>query len=311
MYVLEKELGKLLSRRDAIDFCREVNDPLFITSFLEDEYLYHTTPWSRMKRILRDGFLTSNAHYLKRRRVRVLHEGMICFTTSKWRHLSNLPEFSVLFGFIHMDTYLRIPYDVLKRYGVKPVIYKVSLSDLEGIVASGHYYYLATLTHREDRLREMYGEDFEDYLYRTWWVENEWRIKADRFDLPECTEVYVSSYHQRKVARQLTDLPVKIDHELMRLKQRVSIPDRIRRKMRRIVGKELYNSAKCVEVGKRGELIVVRFWDIPRKEGARLIEKLEKSELKPKVLSWYSNLPYVSVIVELPPTQFKFAYQVK
>ena len=218
---------------------RELNRGYYFTSFLESPYLYHTTHWKRLKNILKEGFLAGNPTYLKNKKIHQLHPNMICFTTSKWRHLSNMPSLGWIgmLGITHV-CYLKIPFKLLKDK-VKPVIYKVSEHEIEDLLESGQAYYLATLTQREDKLKQEYGELYKDYLYHTWFCENEWRMKADKFMLPPETEVYVSSYYQLKKAKTLTDLPVYLDHEIMHLRNRLEFPHRIRRKIVRVIGKDL------------------------------------------------------------------------
>lgn len=265
-----------------------------------------------MKHILRDGFLTSNPHLLQERTkgFKPLHRDMICFTTSKWRHLSNFSAFTMFLGYVGMDTYLKIPFEVLKAFGVKPIIYEVTVHDLEDIAEASQYYYLATLTHRKDKLIEKYGDDFSDYLYRQWFLENEWRLKADRLELPERTEVYVTSYYQRRVARRLTNLPVKIDRELMRFKTLKDIPNRIKRKLRRILGKQLYYSARFVAIRKVEGKLRADFYDCPEVEGRKMIKILQEREFK--CYTWgypWKYRPCADIFVDLPQPQFTYAYQ--
>ena len=267
----------------------EINKPFYFCSFgLEDGYFYHTTYWKNLKGILRDGFLSGNPVYLKERGVRQFHPNMICFTTSKWRHLSNMPN-SMFFGITH-DCYLKIPREELIGK-VKPVIYEVNIYEIESIIEAGQYHYLATLTHDLDKLRRELGiskEDLPNYLYKTWFFENEFRMKADRYFLPETTEVYVSSYYQRRIAQKLTHLPVYVDKEIMKLKRKLSFRPRIRRKIRRIVGDDLYRKIRYIEVYTRPEerpdgskaTIWVRLYDVRFLDAIPIVKRLKEAGLK-------------------------------
>jgi len=213
----------------------ELNSGYFITSVLEDGFLYHTTHWQRLKSILRDGFLSGNPQYLASKGVRMKHANVVSFTSSKWRHLSDLPGIA---GLTH-DCYLKIPYDALREI-VKPVVYKLSWFELEQLLRDGGAYYLSTLTQKEEKLREEYGEDYLLYLYNTWFEEQEWRARADRVYLPPETEVYVSSYYQLRKAKTLTSLPVYLDREIMLLKNMSNFERNVVKRLVRIIGIDLY-----------------------------------------------------------------------
>jgi len=253
---------------------RELNKDYYITSFLEDGYLYHTTTWTSLRDILREGFLAGDPTYLKNKRVHQLHPHMICFTTSKWRHLSNLPlpGWIGMVGITHI-CYLRIPFPILKDR-VKPVIYSLDEDEIRGLITGGHAYYLATLRQGGDGLREEYGELFKDYLYHTWYGENEWRMRGDKYPLPPETEVYVSTRHQLKVAQTLTGFPVHLDREIMELNDRLAVRNRVQRRIRRIVGEDLYKRIKAVEETKGGE---VTLYDVKRSDAKTIIEHLTES----------------------------------
>jgi hypothetical protein len=230
------DLGKPNSAKEA---AKELNQGYYMTSFLEDDYLYHTTCWGRLKNILKEGFLTGNPVYLEQQKVHPLHPHMVCFTTSKWRHLSSLPDAVSFFG-LSLDCYLQIPYAGLKGRA-KPVVYEITDHDIKSIFESDCAYHLASLTQNGDDLKAEYGELWPFYLYRVWWIENEWRIKTDNshFPLPPETEVFVSDYYQLKQAKRLTKFPVHLDRELMKLKDCLEEPGRITRRIDRVIGKEL------------------------------------------------------------------------
>ena len=229
---LLQELGEPSEFERAAD---ELNSGYFITSVLEDDFLYHTTYWQRLKSILLDGFLSGNPQYLASKGVRMKHANVVSFTSSKWRHLSDLPGIA---GLTH-DCYLKIPYDALKDV-VKPVIYKLSRRELEELLKGDGAHYLSTLTQNEEKLRREYGGDYPLYLYNTWFEEQEWRVKADRVHLPAETEVYVSSYYQLQKAKTLTDLPVYLDREIMLLKNISNFERNTVKRLLRIIGIDFY-----------------------------------------------------------------------
>lgn len=194
----------------------EFNRGLYVKAFLEDNYLYHTTSFRRLQRILKDGFLSSNPEHTGHTH---LHEGMICFTTDPLRHLSNVQGIGLMLGYVQFDTYIKFPFDYLKERGVRPVFYAVDCDELRKL-SEFMPYWLQHLT-TEEQLRREYGDLFDDYRYRTWICENEWRIKAERLYLPENAEIYVSSYYQRRKIESLTDLPVFLWRDVMRLKEEI------------------------------------------------------------------------------------------
>jgi len=214
MSLVEKILR--MNRRPEVIISKELNKGLYVKAFLEDDYLYHTTSFSRLKRILKDGFLSSNPKHTNHRH---LHEGMICFTTNPIRHLSNFPDFVWMLGDIQMDTYIKFPFSFLRERGVKPVFYNVERHDLKRI-SENTPYLLQHLT-TEEKLKGEYGHLFRDYRYQTWISENEWRIKAEKLSLPDTAQVYVSSYYQRKICETLTDLPVFLWREVMQMKKAI------------------------------------------------------------------------------------------
>ena len=305
---LEQLLSKSASEGNKVR--HELNKNYYFTSFLEGPFLYHTTYWKHLKNILKEGFLAGNPVYLKNKGIHQLHPNMICFTTSKWRHLSNMPSFGWIgmVGITHA-CYLKIPFKLLKDK-VKPVIYKVSEYEIGELLKNGQAYYLATLTQREDKLKQEYGELYQDYLYTTWYCENEWRMKADKFMLPPETEVYVSSYYQLKKAKSLTDLPVYLDREIMHLRDRLDFPHRIRRKIVRTVGRDLAIH------GIRGPIRVSReairrpdgstakvhatLYDVRYLHGITIIKRLEKAGFRVWVFprAWKYR-PYADIEVDL------------
>jgi ribulose bisphosphate carboxylase small subunit len=246
MNLVQQLLEETFNPPEAKKVASELNKGYFITSTLEDDYLYHTTYWKRLKSILKDGFLSGNPKYLENKGVRQKHPNMISFTTSKWRHLSDLPDAVAFLGLTH-DCYLKIPFHLLKGK-VKPVIYKIEAHEIENMLQNGEAYYLSTLTQKEEKLKAEYGEDYPLYLYNTWIVEQEWRMKADFYPLPQETEVYVSSYYQKKIAETLTNLPVYIDKEIMKIKNIQNRTRNIRNRIIRIIGKDLYEHVGQIDV---------------------------------------------------------------
>jgi len=236
---LDERLSKLLQELgEPPEFKRvadELNSGYFITSVLEDDFMYHTTYWQRLKSILQDGFLSGNPQYLASKGVRMKHANVVSFTSSKWRHLSDLPGIT---GLTH-DCYLKIPYDALKSI-VKPVVYKLSRLELESLLKDNGAHYLSTLTQNEEKLKGEYGEDYPLYLYNTWFEEQEWRVRADRVYLPPETEVYVSSYYQLRKAKTLTGLPVYLDREIMLLKNISNFERNVVKRLVRIIGIDFY-----------------------------------------------------------------------
>ena len=204
-----KLVEKCIGRLKYAELWRELNKELYIKAFLEDSYLYHTTPFKRLQRILKDGYLSSSYSHL--------HKGMICFTTDPLRHLSNFQGLSLVLGFVEMDTYIKFPYDYLKEKGAKPVFYEVDEYQLRELSVRAPYWLEHLVTGQE--LREEYGELFDDYCYSTWINENEWRVKADRVEIPDEAEVYVSSYYQLRKARSLTKLPVHLWKDVLVIKR--------------------------------------------------------------------------------------------
>jgi hypothetical protein len=239
MEIVQQLISELDNLKEGKKAVGELNTGYFITSILEDDYLYHTTYWERLKSILKDGFLCGNPLYLEGKGIKQKHPNMISFTTSKWRHLSDFPEMTSLLGAITHDCYLKIPFDVLKDK-VKPVIYKLEVHEIEDMLKSGEAYYLSTITQNEQKLKAEYGDDYSSYLYSVWFVEQEWRMKADRYQLPPETEVYVSSYYQLKKAKDLTHLPVYIDKEIMQIKTALNFKRNIKNRVIRIIGKDMY-----------------------------------------------------------------------
>lgn len=193
---------------------KQLNEGLYVKAFLEDGYLYHTTSFRRLQKILKDGFLSSDPNHTKQHH---LHEGMICFTTNPMRHLCNFPSFTWMLGVVDYDTYIKFPYAYLESYGVKPVFYTVNLRDLKDLSEQAPYL-LQHLT-TEEKLREEYGVLFDDYRYNTWIAENEWRVKAEKLPIPETAEIYVSSYYQKKKVITITNLPVFMWKDVVRLKE--------------------------------------------------------------------------------------------
>jgi ribulose bisphosphate carboxylase small subunit len=246
MSLIQQLLEETFNPPEAKKVASELNKGYFITSILEDDYLYHTTYWKRLKSILKDGFLSGNPKYLENKGVRQKHLNMISFTTSKWRHLSDLPDAVAFLGLTH-DCYLRIPFRILKGK-VKPVIYRIEAHEIENMLQNGEAYCLSTLTQKEEKLKAEYGEDYPLYLYHTWIVEQEWRMKADFYPLPQETEVYVSSYYQKKIAETLTNLPVYIDKEIMEIKKIQNRPRNIRNRIIRVIGKDLYEHVGQMDV---------------------------------------------------------------
>jgi hypothetical protein len=267
----------------------KINEPFFIHSILEEGFLYHTTPFSHLKKILRDGYLTGNVEHLLRDGVNPLHPNAVCFTTNKWRHLSNLPNTVQWFGITH-DCYIQIPFGEVEA--VKPVIYDISISEIEEIVRSGLYYYLSTLTQNLEPLMQKLGilkADLPTYLYNTWWSENEWRTKKRKVELPASTVIYVSNPQQRKVVEHLTNLPVEIDREVMQLQRDLGLPNRMLRKIIRIIGKDAYrHGTKHIQVyGKPvkrpdGSMATVyaTLYDVPFLYGNIVVRRLEQAGLK-------------------------------
>jgi len=310
MQLLKQLLQKMNSEIAKVH--AEINKPLYFYSFgLEDDYFYHTTSWKRLKSILKDGFLSGNPVYLENKGIRQLHPNMICFTTSKWRHLSNLPESPMIFSFgITHDCYLKIPKEELIDK-VKPVIYEVEIHEIESIIDSGQYYYLATLTHDLESIMRKLGiskEDLPNYLYRIWYVENEFRMKADRYPLPETTEVYVSSYYQRRIAQKLTHLPVYIDREIMDLKEKLAFRPRIWRRIKRIVGKDLYRKIRYIEVyDNRPEerpdgsiaTLWVRLYDVRFLDAIQIVKRLREAGLRVWIPAYaWKHRPYADLKVD-------------
>jgi len=285
----------------------ELNKGYYFTSFLEDEYLYHTTYWKTLKHILKEGFLTGNPTHLKNEKIHNLHPNMVCFTTSKWRHLSNLPDMIPFMGMSN-DCYFRFPFSILKDK-VKPVIYAVNAYDIEKILENGHAYYLATLTQNEDKLKDEYGELFKDYVYHTWYCENEWRTKLDRLPLPSETEVFVSSYYQLKVAKSVTNLPVYIDREIMDLKTALDFRPKINRKLGRIIGKDLFLSAvKHVDVHRQpikrpdGSTVTLHatLYDVGFLNAITIVKRLQKAGLRVWITeNRWKYSPYGDIEVDL------------
>jgi hypothetical protein len=235
---LDERLSKLLQElgepTEIERAATELNSGYFITSVLEDDFLYHTTCWRRLKSILQDGFLSGDPQYLASKGVRMKHVNVVSFTSSKWRHLSDLPG---ILGLTN-DCYLKIPY-ALKDV-VKPVVYKLNRLELEELLKGNGVHYLSTLTQNEEKLRREYGEDYPLYLYNTWFEEQEWRARADRVYLPPQTEVYVSSYHQLRKAKTLTSLPVHLDKEMMLLKNVSNFERNVVKRLVRIIGVDFY-----------------------------------------------------------------------
>ena len=238
----------LLEMAEAKVAFHKLNGDYYVTSTLEDGYLYHMTTWKSLKNILRDGFISGNPAYLARKGIRQKHEGMVSFTTSKWRHLSDLPHLL----FAAKPCYLRIPFDALRDVA-KPVVYRISAPELGDLIEGGCAYLFSTLTQNVEKLQKLYGADFERYLYHTWYVENEWRVKAERLPLPPETEVYVCSRHQLKVARQLTNLPVYLDLELMKFCRAVNEPYNKIQRIRRAVGADFFKKIKYIDI-RKGEV---------------------------------------------------------
>jgi len=281
MSLIQQLLRETFNPPEAKKVASELNKGYFITSTLEDDYLYHTTYWKRLKSILKDGFLSGNPKYLENKGVRQKHPNMISFTTSKWRHLSDLPD--VFLGLTH-DCYLKIPFHLLKGK-VKPVIYKIEAHEIENMLQNGEAYYLSTLTQKEEKLKAEYGEDYPLYLYHTWIVEQEWRMKADFYPLPQETEVYVSSYYQKKIAETLTNLPVYIDKEIMEIKKIQNRPRNIRNRIIRIIGKDLYEHVGQIDVSttpiKRPDGTIAKIhatlYNVKYLHAIAIIKKLQKA----------------------------------
>jgi len=209
-----KEVKRLKEKLDYYQIWKEFNRGLYVKAFLEDDYLYHTTSFKRLQRILKDGFLSSNPKHTGHHH---LHKGMICFTTNPLRHLSNVQELALMLGYVELDTYIKFPFSYLKKKGVKPVFYAVDDHEIRKLSELTPYW-LQHLT-TEEQLRREYSDLFDDYRYRTWIYENEWRIKAERLYIPEDAEIYVSSYYQKRKIQSLTDLPVFLWRDVMKLKE--------------------------------------------------------------------------------------------
>ena len=209
-----KEIERLKEKLDYHQIWKEFNQGLYVKAFLEDDYLYHTTSFKRLQKILKVGFLSSDPKHTGHNH---LHEEMICFTTDPLRHLSNMQELSLMLGYVELDTYIKFPFDYLKERGVRPVFYAVDNHELRKL-SEFTPHWLQRLT-TEEQLRREYGDLFDDYRYKTWIHENEWRIKAEKLYIPEKAEIYVSSYYQRRKIQSLTDLPVFLWRDVMKLKE--------------------------------------------------------------------------------------------
>jgi len=170
-------------------------------------FLYHTTLLSSLKCILKDGYITGSADEKKMHHATgSMHDGVVCFTTNPIRHLTNLPSFGIMFGWISHNVYLRFPWNTLLKKGVKPVAYRLTLPEIRELPA-----YLHGQLFSEEKVRQLYGENLDRFVYTTWMEENEWRIKTRRFELPPETEIFVSSQQQLRAVRAVTSFPVMID----------------------------------------------------------------------------------------------------
>jgi hypothetical protein len=196
------------------------------TDYQSGRYFYHTTTYKSLKCILRDGYITGSAEEKKRHKATgTMHDGVVCFTTNPFRHLSNMPElaFMVSDGITH-PVYLRFHYDTLKRLHIRPTAYEVTLSDLQNIPPARHQHLVS-----EEKLKAIYGSDVETYTYREWIIENEWRIKTTNLPLPSETEVFVSSPQQMRALKVFSSFPIRMDQDLMEFRVASHEPEAIRK----------------------------------------------------------------------------------
>jgi len=278
-----------LEKSPAEDVCK-INEPLYIYSCLEDPFLYHTTPFANLKKILRDGFLTGSPAYLTKYNINPLHPNLVCFTTNKWRHLSNMPDAVQWLGITH-DCYLKIPFENLKTL-VKPVIYTLDEHEIEQIILSDQYYYLTTLSCNLEALAKRLNltqKELPNYLYNTWWIENEWRAQVERFKLPKNTVVYVSNPQQKIAVQKLTSLPVEVDVELYQLKREMEFPDRMIRRIIRIIGTDLYwRGTRFISISRQPvtrpdstvATVHARICDVPFLHAITITRRLKNAGLK-------------------------------
>jgi hypothetical protein len=274
------------------------------TDYHQARFLYHTTLFQSLKCILKDGYITGSADEKRRHHATgSMHDGVVCFTTNPLRHLTNLPSFGIMLGWISHDVYFRFPWRVLSEQGAKPVAYKLTLPEMKDMPTHLHSQFLS-----EEKAKQMYGDDLDSFVYTTWVEENEWRIKTRHFALPPETEIFVSSPQQLRVVRALTSFPVTIDSAIqdfrLALREPKIIRDvrRLQRRLECAADNTLRAKAHCEDLARfrnmsKDDTVIISL--IHRAE--RIISKRDKTEAK----QWLTDFKAVEYIVtKWEPTPF-------
>jgi len=277
-----KEMLQELSHKDPHAMLYSTtNGPYYYAAFLEDEFLYHATPWRNLKHILDEGGLTAKKRHLNQLGVDPILPNVLCFTTSKWRHLSGMPEFSIITGYVSNDCYLKIPFNDVKDL-VKPVIYKLSIQDLEDMISNNVTHMLPHLCLNLKQLareKNIPKKKLPYFINSIFCEENEWRILGD-LQLPKTTQVYVPSKHKKRVAQKLTQLPINIDTEIARLFYSTTTSS-IHRKIRSAIGHDdIANTIKQIEISKnqlrRDDGTVVKVMAVLKDVPAENVEEIKR-----------------------------------
>jgi len=218
------ELEQDSQREQIRKIVEELNSKIYFVAHPENpHYLYHTTSFKILQLILKEGCLRSDPQLKTKIKKTIKHPGMICFTTNPLRHLSDLPGW-LLPPYVTHDVYLKFPFHAIPN--VKPVFYTFD----HKLPIDAHLH-----LESEERLRKRYADDFDLWKYNTWYVENEWRIKAYKLKLPKSTTIGVSTRYQLRKISSITNFPVFIDQEIRRIKEALHIP-RVIRQLRRLGG---------------------------------------------------------------------------
>jgi hypothetical protein len=308
-----KEMLQELSHKDPHAMLYSAaNGPYYYASFLEDEFLYHATPWRNLKHILAEGRLTAKKSILKPLGIDPILPDVLCFTTSKWRHLSGMPDFSIVTGFISNDCYLKIPFDDLKGL-VKPVIYKLGLPDIEDMISNNATHMFPRLCLDLKRLARENGipaRKMSYFINSIFCEENEWRILGD-LQLPKTTQVYVPSKHKKRVAQQLTQLPICIDAEIARMFYSTTTTRSIHHKIRSVIGHDsIAKTIKQIEISKNqlrlDDGTVVKVMAVLRDVPAENVEEIERrlalAQLYAYPLKEHKPSKTTDVVVQLKTT---------
>ena len=283
-------------------------DTYYYASFLEKDAVYHSTTWPRLKRILKTGHLASTREELNPVGADPLLPGVVCFTTSKWRHLSDLPTFSLISGVITNTCYLKIPFETVAKK-IRPVLYKLTCAEVENFIREGENH----LTQRFDmnlarlaKTVKIPQKKINYYLNTIFCEENEWRILTERFVLPPTTEVYVCNKYQLKLAKQLTQFPTFVDHDIAEIVVAANKRGTVKNRITHIFGNDkITKSINHIKIltspvrRQNGSFVNVRavLCGVPSKNADEIVHRANTAGLT--VLVREKPLPKSSVDIEV------------